>query len=347
MAFKMPMPDGPIASPSAWIGAEQRGQSDWIYELDPRDVDELEHAADGVISSSLDFASISPRNFQLPTLGPTLKALSRDVQFGRGFALIRGFPLEHSADRVERMYYGLMSHMGLPIEQNSSAERLIHVRNEQSYDNSVRSYKSNHNLTYHADWSDMVGLACIHPAREGGISRIISAVTVSNTLFLENRDVLEELYNIPFYMDWKGEGPKKQLPFYWIRIFSWFDGRFYSYYANRVICDTHRQREDVPKLTKKQERGLELIEEICQRSNLPLDMEFQPGDIQLLNNYTVWHSRTNYVDFDEPEKKRHLLRVWLAQSATAPLPPDFTNRYEMLGVDGVCPRLKTFPSSGD
>ena len=37
----------------------------------------------------------------------------------------------------------------------------------------------------------------------------------------------------------------------------------------------------------------------------------EPGDIQYCNNYTILHSRTSFIDHDEPDQKRHLLRIWL------------------------------------
>jgi hypothetical protein len=41
-------------------------------------------------------------------------------------------------------------------------------------------------------------------------------------------------------------------------------------------------------------------------------MDFQPGDIQLINNSVVLHSRESYEDDPEPARRRHLLRLWLA-----------------------------------
>jgi hypothetical protein len=40
-------------------------------------------------------------------------------------------------------------------------------------------------------------------------------------------------------------------------------------------------------------------------------MDFQVGDIQLINNATILHARTAYEDHVEPERKRHLVRLWL------------------------------------
>jgi hypothetical protein len=41
------------------------------------------------------------------------------------------------------------------------------------------------------------------------------------------------------------------------------------------------------------------------------DFWMERGQIQILNNRIVVHGRTPYVDFDEPERHRHLIRLWL------------------------------------
>ena len=53
---------------------------------------------------------------------------------------------------------------------------------------------------------------------------------------------------------------------------------------------------------------------------LALDMSFEPCDIQLLNNHLIYHSRTDFEDYAEPERKRLLLRLWLSVPDGRPLP---------------------------
>jgi hypothetical protein len=40
-------------------------------------------------------------------------------------------------------------------------------------------------------------------------------------------------------------------------------------------------------------------------------MDFEPGDMQFLRNAVILHARTQYQDWQEPDKKRHLLRLSL------------------------------------
>src|SRR3546814_13630911 len=61
-------------------------------------------------------------------------------------------------------------------------------------------------------------------------------------------------------------------------------------------------------------------------------MEFKPGDMQFLHNHTLLHDRTAYVDWDEPEKKRHLLRLWLAAPNGRELPAVYAERYGTITI---------------
>ena len=76
-------------------------------------------------------------------------------------------------------------------------------------------------------------------------------------------------------------------------------------------------------MTEDQAAALAAVERIANDPALYLDMEFRPGDIQFLKNSVTLHKRTEYEDWDEPERKRHLLRLWLAA-------PDFDDGDEQL-----------------
>jgi hypothetical protein len=56
-------------------------------------------------------------------------------------------------------------------------------------------------------------------------------------------------------------------------------------------------------------------------------MELQPGDMQFVHNHTLLHDRTAFDDWPQPERQRHLLRLWLAPATARPLPPVFAQRY--------------------
>jgi hypothetical protein len=68
-------------------------------------------------------------------------------------------------------------------------------------------------------------------------------------------------------------------------------------------------------------------------------MDFQPGDIQLLNNHCILHSREAYTDHAEAERKRLLLRLWLNVPNGRKLAPEFADRLNTGSRGGVTTRL--------
>lgn len=343
--MRVSMPDAPLEIPAAWVGSRlQQEPERWTFQFDDGDLDELLQATNAVIAQDIPLSAITPRNFLLPRLGPKLKAAAVELNRGLGFVLLRGLPIDGlPIAQIERMYFGLARYFGIPVAQNSKGDLLGNVRNEgQSYGRTVRAYQSNVPLTYHNDSTDIVGLACVKPAKEGGISRIISAVTLHNVLMEEDPAALDALYQHPCYFSWKGEEPEGQDPFYWARVFSWYEGQLTSCYSNRLILETQKHYDSVPPLSDDQYAALEKVEEITSRSDLCLDMHFRPGDVQLLNNFYIWHSRTAFEDYDDPAERRHLLRVWLAEYAPRQISPASTNRHETLGELGHLPRRRVF-----
>ena len=85
-------------------------------------------------------------------------------------------------------------------------------------------------------------------------------------------------------------------------------------------------------MTDKQRAALDMFDELANEPSLRLDMEFQPGDMQWLHNHTCLHDRTAFVDWPEPERRRHLLRLWLAVPGARPLPPVYAERYGKVDI---------------
>ena len=108
------------------------------------------------------------------------------------------------------------------------------------------------------------------------------------------------------------------------------DGTF-STYAGMSMIFSAQEYDGVPQLTPDQREVLHLYDEISQEQGLPIDMDFQAGDVQWLLNYAALHSRTSYVDFPEPERRRHLLRLWLKRDVGRPLVERFGKHVVTMG----------------
>ena len=318
-----------IQGPSAWYGPELDAHRDWIEDLWDHEIREIERATKDTIerleNPESDLVSLRKQPFPLPTLAPRLERILEELLTGRGFVLIRRLPVERWS-KLERAvaFCGLGMHIGNLRSQNAEGHVLGHVK-DLGDPEAPRIYRTNKRQGYHTDSCDVVGLLCLNAAKEGGLSSLVSSVTLFNEIRRRRPDLLGALF-APIETDRRGEVPEGQKPYFRIPVFTWHCGLLSAMYQRKYI-DEARKLPGVPLYTKEQEQALDLLDALADDPALHLRMEFQPGDIQLVHNHTILHDRTAFVDWPEPERKRHLLRLWLAPPDARPLPEVFIERY--------------------
>jgi hypothetical protein len=329
----MTMPPGPIGGPSAWRGGEMAKSAEWIYTLSAREIDEIAAALDGVKRRKLDIMDVSRATFPLPTLGPALDRIHRELLQGRGFVLIRGIPrAKYSTADMATIFWAVGAYFGRAVSQNGKGHVLGHVRDlgYRIEDPNVRTYQTTRRQYYHADSCDVVGLICLQKARRGGLSAIVSSVTLYTEMLARDPALTRVLFE-PFCVDRRGEVPPGMKPYYTIPVFNWHAGLLTTYYVRRYI-ESAQRFEDVPRLTDQQIKALDLFDSLADDPALHLKMYFEPGDIQLLHNHQILHDRTHYEYWLEPERKRHLLRLWLCPPDGRPMPEVFTQRWGSVAI---------------
>jgi TfdA family taurine catabolism dioxygenase TauD len=238
---------------------------------------------------------------------------THSLTHGHGLILVRGFPVEgHSRDAVANLYQMWGRAIGTPQLQNLEGELLTDIRDTGADPNdpNIRLYKTRAEQDFHTDGADVIGLICLNGAKSGGESRIVSSVRVFQTL-RERRPDLARLLFEPWWFAIPG-GPARGLPAAMPRSIATFDGRKLETFFIGWYIRNAQLFDSVPKLTDAQRELLEVYEGIANEPALYLDMHFRPGDVQWLRNAFVLHKRTAYEDFPEPERKRHLLRLWLS-----------------------------------
>ena len=320
----------PINGPSVWYAADMRDrEAEWSYRLSPLEVAELETALRSVQSRGLDIADIRREDFPLATLGRVLERLRTEVLEGRGFVLLRGVPVEdRPIAESAAIYWGIGSHFGSARSQNALGHLLGHVYDlggSSAANPNIRSYATNERQNFHIDRCDVVALLCLRRAMSGGHSAIASSMALHNVMLERRPDLLERLYQ-PFPVDRRGEVPEGKLPFYEAPVFNEHSGRLSVLYSRLHIGSSQRFPE-ARRLSPEDIEALDMLGELAGDDELRLDMTFMPGDIQFLHNHTILHARTGYEDWPEPERKRHLLRLWLAPPAARELPPVFAECY--------------------
>lgn len=304
-------------------------RDEWLMPLVPADIREIEQAVKSLIARDADIAAISAADFPLPSLAPKLKARVRDEALnGRGFLLLRGLPVERwDLREAATAYFGLGTHLGSARSQNAKGHVLGHVQDLglDAQDPNVRVYQTNARQTFHTDSCDIVALLCLKTARSGGLSALVSSITIFNEMRRLRPDLLALLLE-PIATDRRGEVPPGQKPFFEIPVFNWHAGHLSAIYQRQYI-ESAQRFADAPRLTPAHREALDLFDALADDPALNMTMEFKPGDVQFVHNHTILHDRTAFVDWPEPERKRHLLRLWLAASDARELPPVFAQRY--------------------
>jgi Taurine catabolism dioxygenase TauD, TfdA family len=324
-----PAPSYPLVEgPSAWIGAElARHPEQWIYTLSSAEIDEIESAVAAV--RGRDLAGLTRADFPFPKLGPVLDKLREDVLNGRGFVLIRGLPVEdRPIAESATAYWGVGTYFGSARSQNAKGHLLGHVYDlggRSETNPNIRSYATAERQNFHIDRCDVVALLCLRRAKSGGLSAIVSSMTLHNVMAARRPDLLERLYQ-PFPVDRRGEVPEGKAPFYEAPVFNDHEGTLSVLYSRLHIGSAQRFLE-ARRLAPEDIEALDMLADLAGDPDLRLDMTFMPGDVQFLHNHTILHARTAYEDWPEVERKRHLLRLWLAPPGARPLPPVFAECY--------------------
>lgn len=331
MSFELP-PEQTGAA--AWYGPDMARRDDWLMPLSAAEIAEVESATSALVRREADIAAITAADFPLPTLGSALKAQVRDeVLNGRGFLLLRGLPVERWSMRESAIaFFGLGAHLGSARSQNGKGHVLGHVRDLgfDVHDPNVRIYQTNERQTYHTDSCDIVSLLCLKTAKSGGLSALVSSTTIFNEMRRRRPDLLEILFQ-PLATDRRGEVPAGQKLYFEIPVFNWHKGFLTAIYQRQYI-DSAQRFPEAPRLTPRHVEALDLFDSLANDPRLHLFTEFRPGDVQLVHNHTMLHDRTGFVDWPEPERRRHLLRLWLAASDARPLPEVFAQRYGAVTV---------------
>ncbi|MEN9646553.1 MAG: hypothetical protein RL238_3222 [Actinomycetota bacterium] len=302
----------PQTGPAVWRPSDL-APDEGVVVLTAAQRDAIVHATRRAGAAGVTVATVDRHSFPLPSMTEKLAEWVHALASGRGFLLLRDFPVDLLDDAgIELAYAGLGTHFGRPVGQNKEAELLTHVRDERLPPDAgkVRLYRTRERQDFHTDGADIIGLLCLHTALEGGESRIVSSGALYNEILRTRPDLLEALYTTMAW-DRQGDVPAGELPYFMLAPINDLGGTPRVFYLGWYIRDAQVHPE-VPRLTDAQLEAMELLESLANDPTFHLEMDFCPGDVQMLNNGRILHAREAYVDADDPSERRHLLRLWLA-----------------------------------
>jgi hypothetical protein len=323
----------PITGPAAWSGTELDRSGRWIRMLD--DSHRAEIAA-AVRRPGLPETGFTRADFPLPRTAALLAEVSAELEDGCGAVRLRGLDVERydEAD-LRRIFWGIGTHLGTALFQNSRGEVMAEVRDETMGAGPVVAEpgkvlasraraRSTGPLRFHTDRCDVIALLAARNSKAGGVSKLASIVTIHNEMLRRRPDLLELLFQ-PYWHRRQDEveaallGRHVSLP-----VLGMADGKLTSQYS-RTFVEQAQEDPAIPRLTTAQDEALDLLAEIAEETCL--HAPFVQGDIQLLNNHVIYHGRTAYEDDATAGQSRLLLRLWLAMPNSRPLPAGFETQW--------------------
>lgn len=329
MPRPMPRPiPGPIDSPADWRGPDLARRTDWICRLTAGDRAEIAAGLEHALACNRPFADMTAADLPLPTFAQRLLHARDVLETGCGIFLFRGFPVaDRSVDDLRRLYWGIGRHVGTAVSQSKRGDMLGDVRDigTDVSGREGRGYTSSAELEFHTDSADVSALFFLRTARAGGLSRFVSSVAIHNEIARRNPEFLEVLYR-PYIWSRQGQERAGEAAWYGQPIYGVAQGRFASRYIRTHILSA-RKHHGAPPLTDIQREALQAIDRLAGDPAFCLDMMLEPGDMAFLNSHTTYHARTEFEDHPEPERKRHLLRLWLSVPNSRPLPEGWSEIY--------------------
>ena len=345
--FTIPQHD--IKNPGLWY-RDSLVDSDWRTTFPDEIIEELTLSVTKLRHCGLQAPYFRKQDFPLVKTIPFLTTLNDELENGLGFRIFSGFPItDFKKQDRENLFWGLGLHIGQAVPINADGALLGHVQDlgldiKKPH---VRNYQTTEELTFHNDTCDVLGLMCLQVAKLGGESAIASAVAIHNEILKTRPDLLHELYQ-PFAIDRRGEQgwpAEGSTPWFALPVFSYYHGKLTSRYTVHDYYYQSQRFNDAPKMSAKKVEALEYLKSVSQNPNFQIQFSLQPGDMQFVNNYCVFHARTQFEDDANPAKRRHLLRLWLSVANSRSLHPIFTKRYRSVESGairgGIAPRASS------
>jgi alpha-ketoglutarate-dependent taurine dioxygenase len=242
-----------------------------------------------------------------------LQPVRAALEAARGFAIVEGPPLP---GKDAQLLYWVVGHgLGEPVEQNVEGTLLYDVRDTgRELAQGARVSVTNYESSFHTDNSfgdqvvDYVGLLCLQTAKAGGKSQVLSGYAVFNELQKSQPEILATLEQ-PFHIDRRGGIRAGEAPTIAYPVVSWKDRALTIRYL-RYWIEVGHEKIGWP-LTVAQRTALDVLDEVLRRPSLRIEFELKPGDMYFINNRWILHNRTAFEDHPEPNRRRHLVRLWL------------------------------------
>lgn len=316
-----------------WTANDLQSDRSWVFHLDETQRQALEREVRRLFEPGKPLLDYSAEDVDFGPAAAPIDRTFAEALDGRGVALLKGLPREGlTEDEFAFLTWIIGLRQGVARPQNKDSQYLAAVRDIGTDYRSPtgRGYSSNAELDFHVDGADLVALTCYNVARSGGLSMCVSNEAVYAALKRAHPDVLPLLFE-DYHFNLQNEQAPGAPATFRAPIFMEGDGRiFIRWVRNRI--ESAQTRPETPKLDEAHWRALAILDEVIRWPEHVATMMLEPGDMQVLNNHRCLHSRTEFEDFPEAERKRLMFRLWLSPPNAETLPSSLARSYG--GGDG-------------
>lgn len=299
---------------TGWLAADVKNDTSWQVALTAAQVAGFKSALEYAQAQQKPLLQMTQQDFPLPMSCREVLAQALALTQGPwGFCLLKGFPVEQWTEAQTRLaYWGIGLYLGVARPQNINSDYLSDVRDAggQYHVKGGRGYNTNARLDFHIDSGDVVGLLCRRTAKLGGQSKITSSKAIYQAVKCVDPSLVSVMHE-PIAFSWQGAMATTDGPYYHCPVADFKDDFFAFRFNLKNIVAAQRDFPQVPRLSADQQRLIDLVQSLFPDPTYCYAMALEPGDLQIVNNYHVIHSRTEFEDHDDPDLKRHLIRLWL------------------------------------
>jgi alpha-ketoglutarate-dependent taurine dioxygenase len=282
-------------------------------------LDELEAVAASLDRDPLPLLLLRPDDFELDAARAFMREVKAEIDDGVGFAIIDRLPVERwSGTSARAIWWLLASLVARPVAQKWDGTSIYDVTDlGRPPGNGVRPDVTNYEQNFHTDNSynlvppHYVGLLCLRTAKEGGVSGIVSFASAHEEMRKRHPELLDRLYK-PYYFDRQREHAPDDVMVTHHPMFERDGNRVVARLSHFQVINGHKLA-GVP-LDNEGAAALGAFEQILNEPGLAARFQFEPGQMQLIDNRALGHKRTGFTDWPEPERKRLLVRLWLRDS---------------------------------
>ncbi len=307
-----------MAATQAWT-RDTIQPADWTVRLPAEALTELRAVLSQLRRAPLPTLLLDPADFALDACRATMAEVRRVTHEGAMFAVLDRLPVtEMNRDETIQLYWLMSTLLSRPVAQKLNGQMFFDVRDTGARlkpGSGIRPTVTNVDLRFHNDNSyndsppDYVCLLCLHPAKQGGVSQVMSVATVHSTLQRRFPELMDRLYR-PFWYDRHAEHHADEPTTFAAPIFErGADGTVKARLALSEIFAGYELRGE--RIDNETASALAAVQSVFDQPELRVELDFAPGQVQYVNNRATGHARTEFVDHAEPERRRHLVRLWL------------------------------------